>query len=91
MNQSVIFTDLVEWDEQQQIVIFIAQVQGMNVNCIVPIAKLLMQHPDKTIVEANMQQEHVLALFEKVRFDFEDLAEEQIEAEAYDEHGSITL
>ncbi|WP_144211776.1 DUF1488 family protein [Shewanella donghaensis] len=91
MNQSVIFTDLVEWDELQQTVIFIAQVQGMNVNCIIPIAKLLEKTQDKASDVVQMQQEHVLALFERVRFDFEDLAEELIEAEEFDEQGNILL
>ncbi|PMG30904.1 hypothetical protein BCU94_10650 [Shewanella sp. 10N.286.52.C2] len=92
MNQSVIFTDLVEWNTQQQTMLFSAQVQGMNINCIVSKEKLLqLISSEQTAAEQPMQAELALAIFERVRFDLEDIAEEMIEAEEFDPQGNITI
>ncbi|MFS1436833.1 DUF1488 domain-containing protein [Shewanella sp. 10N.286.48.A6] len=92
MNQSVIFTDLVEWNTQQQTMLFSAQVQGMNINCIVSKEKLLqLISSEQTAAEQPMLAEQALAIFERVRFDLEDIAEEMIEAEEFDPQGNITI
>ncbi|WP_076541702.1 DUF1488 domain-containing protein [Shewanella sp. UCD-KL21] len=91
MNQSVIFTDLVEWNTQQQTMLFIGQVQGMNINCIVSKERLLQLSGQQTATEQSMQAEQAFALFERVRFDLEDIAEEMIEAEDFDQQGNITI
>ncbi|WP_394497579.1 DUF1488 domain-containing protein [Shewanella sp. ENK2] len=86
MNQSILFTDIVDWHDAQQKLSFVAQVQGMNVTCMIKaetIEKLA------AIKIENSQQ--ALAAFEQIRFDIEDLAEELIESEAFDEQGMIQL
>ncbi|WP_299573503.1 DUF1488 domain-containing protein [uncultured Shewanella sp.] len=84
MNQSIIFTDIVEWDQASKQLSLIVQVQGMSVTCIISLATL------EKMASMNIQSEQqAIAAFELVRFDIEDLAEILIESESFDEQGLI--
>ncbi|QSX37321.1 DUF1488 family protein [Shewanella sedimentimangrovi] len=85
MNQSIIFTDLVEWLPVERQVRFIAQQNGVNIGCLVGLP-LLTKLSGTQADETNAMQ-----LFEDVRFDLEDKAESLIEDEAFDEEGQIRL
>ncbi|WP_153915655.1 DUF1488 domain-containing protein [Shewanella sp. TC10] len=84
MNQSIIFTDIIEWDEATKKLSLIAQVQGMNVTCLIDTSRL-----EKLASLTIQNEKEALAAFEQVRFDIEDIAEALIESESFDEHGFI--
>ncbi|ABZ74612.1 protein of unknown function DUF1488 [Shewanella halifaxensis HAW-EB4] len=91
MNQSILFPDLQDWDQQSQTIIFPAQVQGANVECRISLAKLTSLSsatikPDEQDIESK-----VLALFDEYRFDIEEEVEALIEQEAFDEQGKVIL
>jgi|GEM_PF-35715 len=91
MNQSILFPDLQDWDEQTQTVIFPAQVQGANIECRIGLTKLseialtLLKSTDCGI------KEKALTLFEEYRFDIEEEVETLIELESFDEQGLLVL
>ncbi|MFC3023785.1 DUF1488 domain-containing protein [Vibrio zhugei] len=86
MNQSILFTEMKVWDEQRQSVGFTAQQGGALIECWISKAGLeaLSQRP-------VLDGPQALQRFEECRFDIEDLAEEQIEDEAYNEAGEIEV
>ncbi|HBF45892.1 DUF1488 domain-containing protein [Shewanella frigidimarina] len=84
MNQSVIFTDQVYPETNQ--VKFIAQQQGVNINCYASFS-VISELCDKQVVSGS----NVVCLFEQCRFDLEDQAEALIEQEAFNGSGDIIL
>ncbi|MGP1834947.1 DUF1488 domain-containing protein [Shewanella frigidimarina] len=84
MNQSVIFTDQVYPETNQ--VKFIAQQQGVNINCYASFS-VISELCDKQVVSGS----NVVCLFEQCRFDLEDQAEALIEQEAFNDSGDIIL
>ncbi|QYJ86102.1 DUF1488 domain-containing protein [Shewanella mesophila] len=86
MNQSVIFGDSCQWDTDRSSVHFVAQQQGMTIDCYINLAALLAL---SGLEEAQPQQ--VIALFEQFRFDIEDRAQELIDQEAVDEQGCLVI
>ncbi|MGI2106079.1 DUF1488 domain-containing protein [Shewanella frigidimarina] len=84
MNQSVIFTDQVYPETNQ--VKFIAQQQGININCYASFS-VISELCDKQVVSGS----NVVCLFEQCRFDLEDQAEALIEQEAFNDSGDIIL
>lgn len=86
MNQSIIFTDIVEWDAPTMGLSLIVQVQGMNMTCLIKATTL-----EKLASTTIKNEQQALAAFEQVRFDIEDLAESLIETESYDEQGLIHI
>ncbi|MCC4834028.1 hypothetical protein BCU84_17340 [Shewanella sp. 10N.286.51.B7] len=86
MNQSIIFTDIVEWDEALKQVYLIVQVQGVNVSCFIKPA--IIEKLTSTTIKNGTE---AIVAFEQVRFDIEDLAEALIESESFDEHGHIYI
>ncbi|ABI69898.1 DUF1488 domain-containing protein [Shewanella frigidimarina] len=84
MNQSVIFTDQVYPETNQ--VKFIAQQQGVNINCYASFS-VISELCDKQVVSGS----NVVCLFEQCRFDLEDQAEALIEQEAFNCSGDIIL
>lgn len=84
MNQSVIFSDHLFIETNQ--VRFIAQLQGMNINCFASfgIISKLCDHQD-------VSQHNAAGLFEQCRFDLEDKAESLIEQEAFNDSGEIIV
>jgi hypothetical protein len=84
MNQSVIFTDqvFIEVDKVR----FIAQQQGMHINCYVSFSAISELCDKQVVSEGN-----AMCLFEQCRFDIEDQAEALIEQEAFNDSGDIVL
>ncbi|WP_298776517.1 DUF1488 domain-containing protein [uncultured Shewanella sp.] len=91
MNQSVLFSDLQEWNTQHICIDFPAQVQGANIQCRIGLASLV--RISNSVLNANDHNISVkaLALFDDYRFDIEEEVEMLIAQEAFDEHGRITL
>ncbi|MCT8988239.1 DUF1488 family protein [Shewanella phaeophyticola] len=84
MNQSVIFGDqlFVEADNVR----FVAQQQGVNINCYVSFATI------SGLCQSQMVNQHNAAsMFEQCQFDLEDQAEELINQEAFTDTGDIEL
>lgn len=86
MNQSILFPDIQDWDEESQSIIFQAQQSGALIECEVSIEELSLLS-DKEI-EGGVQ---ALAIFAELRFDIEELAEELIEEEEYDSSNRIQI
>ncbi|MGS0630264.1 MULTISPECIES: DUF1488 family protein [Photorhabdus] len=63
MNQSVQFPDREEWNEQEQIVIFPALVNGLLVQCVISAKDLLYRYGE---------DHHPLSLFRQNRWDLEE-------------------
>jgi hypothetical protein len=84
MNQSVIFTDLIDVTDAG--VSFYAQQQGQNITCRISFSQLGV-----FTQEVNCHSGNAKALFEEYRFDMEDWAELLIAQEAFDERGEIQL
>jgi hypothetical protein len=84
MNQSVIFTDqhYIETNEVR----FIAQQQGININCFARFS-VISELCDNQLVD----QHNAASLFEQCRFDLEDKAEALITQEAFSDSGDITV
>ncbi|MCH1931739.1 DUF1488 domain-containing protein [Shewanella sp. A25] len=90
MNQSILFPDLQYWDDNNKQICFIAQLQGMNIKCYISAEKLA-QLNDFSPQPSSDEAAAMLALFDAVRFDAEEMAEELIEAEEFDEFGAVHL
>ncbi|GGP48909.1 transcriptional regulator [Shewanella algicola] len=82
MNQSVIFGDQLFVGADN--VRFVAQQQGVNINCYVSFATI------SALCQSQVVSQHNAAsLFEQCRFDLEDKAEELISQEAFTDNGDI--
>jgi hypothetical protein len=90
MNQSILFPDLQYWDDAQGQIYFMAQSQGMNIKCYISAAKL-RELNDFSEQPSTDEAATMLALFDAVRFDAEEMAEDLIEAEEFDEFGAVRL
>ncbi len=86
MNQSILFPELQSWDELLQSVNFPAQQSGALIECYVTKQKLAKMSASD--VEGEQQ---AIAAFIACRFDLEEIAEELIEDEAFDEEGHIII
>lgn len=84
MNQSVIFSDqlFIEADKVR----FVAQQQGVNINCYASFSAISMLCEQQEVNPSN-----VVNLFERCRFDLEDKAEALIEQEAFNDKGDIEI
>ncbi|TCV91369.1 DUF1488 family protein [Biostraticola tofi] len=71
MNQSILFPDAERWDEARQAIIFPAQVNGFQVECLVSLDWLRRKYDAQTAAEC-------LASFRLHRWDIEDLMEQCI-------------
>ena len=86
MNQSILFPDIQDWDEESQSIVFPAQQSGALIACVVSIEEL-SRLSGKDIEEGKQ----ALAVFSELRFDIEELAEELIEEEEYDSSNRIQI
>lgn len=86
MNQSILFPDIQSWDEPSQSVRFPAQHSGALIECYVTKQKLA--ELNRSDIEDEQQ---AIAAFVNCRFDLEEIAEELIEDEAFDEEGHIVI
>ncbi|HBH7908659.1 TPA: DUF1488 domain-containing protein [Vibrio parahaemolyticus] len=86
MNQSILFPDMRSWDEVSQSVNFAAQQSGALIECFVTKQKL-----EKLSGSELDTEQAVIAAFIDYRFDLEEIAEELIEDEAFNEEGHIII
>ncbi|MBO7913989.1 DUF1488 domain-containing protein [Vibrio splendidus] len=86
MNQSILFPDIQDWDEENQSIIFPAQQSGALIECVMSIEEL-SRLAGKNIEEGDQ----ALVIFSELRFDIEELAEELIEEEEYDSSNRIQI
>ncbi|MEZ8880583.1 DUF1488 domain-containing protein [Vibrio lentus] len=86
MNQSILFPDIQNWDEEKQSIIFPAQQSGALIECVMSIEEL-SRLAGKDIEEGDQ----ALVIFSELRFDIEELAEELIEEEEYDSSHRIQI
>jgi len=86
MNQSILFPDIQSWDEVSQSVNFSAQQSGALIECFVTKQKL-----EKFCGSVFDTEQAVIAVFIDYRFDLEEMAEELIEDEAFNEEGHIII
>ncbi|CAM3136130.1 DUF1488 domain-containing protein [Vibrio mytili] len=86
MNQSILFPDIQSWDESSQSVNFPAQQSGALIECYVTKQKLTKM--SGLSVECEQQ---AIEAFIAFRFDLEEMAEELIEDEAFNEEGYIMI
>ncbi len=86
MNQSILFPDIQSWDESSQSVNFPAQQSGALIECYVTKQKLV-----KMSGSDIQGEQQALEAFIALRFDLEEVAEELIEDEAFNEEGHIVI
>ncbi|CAH1559936.1 DUF1488 family protein [Vibrio owensii] len=86
MNQSILFPDMQSWDEASQSVNFAAQQSGALIECYVTKQKL-----EKLSGSQIETEQAAIKVFTDYRFDLEEIAEELIEDEAFDEEGHIII
>ncbi|AYO21366.1 DUF1488 domain-containing protein [Vibrio owensii] len=86
MNQSILFPDMQSWDEASQSVNFAAQQSGALIGCYVTKQKL--EKLSGSLIET---EQAAIKVFTDYRFDLEEIAEELIEDEAFDEEGHIII
>ena len=86
MNQSILFPDMQSWDEVSQSVNFAAQQSGALIECYVTKQKL-----EKLSGSQIETEQAAIDAFIDFRFDLEEIAEELIEDEAFNEEGHIII
>jgi len=86
MNQSILFPDVQEWNAELEAVVFPAQQSGALIECVVSSKEL-----QKICGISIHNGQQALAAFADVRFDLEELAEELIEDEAFNQLGQIEV
>ncbi len=85
MNQSILFPDIQSWDEELSAVKFPAQQSGALIECVASLSYL------SQFGEQVTNAEQALAVFNANRFEIEELAEQLIEDEEYNQLGMIEL
>ncbi|EJN8561766.1 DUF1488 domain-containing protein [Vibrio alginolyticus] len=86
MNQSILFPDIQSWDEVSQSVNFSAQQSGALIECFVTKQKL--EKLSGSLIET---EQAAIKVFTDYRFDLEEMAEELIEDEAFNDEGHIII
>jgi len=90
MNQSIIFSDNEYYNHDLQQVEFQAQCQGHLIRCIISWSTL-NQLSNQPNTQGVANERTALSLFDSARFDIEDLTEELIVQQAFNEDGSIFI
>ncbi|MFT5234714.1 MAG: hypothetical protein ACI90A_000075 [Shewanella sp.] len=85
MNQSILFPDLQEWDQERQEIHFPVQVEGANIKCRVSLSRLAQLEG-----RAIQGKDDALKVFDAYRFDIEDEIEMLIKQEMFDEQGDVS-
>ncbi|MGY3568369.1 DUF1488 domain-containing protein [Vibrio paucivorans] len=86
MNQSILFPDLQTWDAVKNVIVFPAQQSGALIECVV--SKSYLENMVGSAIETEQQ---AIQVFQKLRFDLEEQAEELIEEEEFNLQGQIEL
>ncbi|MCK6265657.1 DUF1488 domain-containing protein [Vibrio sp. ZSDE26] len=86
MNQSILFPDIQDWNDERKVICFPAQSSGALIECSVSLSQL------EIISGRSLQTaKQALDTFSEYRFDIEERAEELIEQEAFSASGSIEI
>ncbi|QIR13101.1 DUF1488 domain-containing protein [Shewanella aestuarii] len=83
MNQGILFND--QFDIKPQEICFVAQLQGMKIKCIIDF-QMLSNLSGETVNATN-----AATIYEEYRFDIEELAEQAINHECYQDDGSVRI
>ncbi|USD41200.1 DUF1488 domain-containing protein [Vibrio sp. SCSIO 43135] len=86
MNQSILFPDIQTWDAVKNVIVFPAQQSGALIECVV--SKSYLENMVGSAIETEQQ---AIQVFQKLRFDLEEQAEELIEEEEFNLQGQIEL
>ncbi|PQJ83136.1 DUF1488 family protein [Aliivibrio sifiae] len=86
MNQSILFSDDAQWNEETQTVLFSAQQMGNLIQCGVTTSWLESESGEQIINDSD-----ALRIFEEYRFDVEEQAEALIEDEEFNASGEIII
>lgn len=86
MNQSILFADIHNWDEEHQVVVFPAQQGGALIECVVSLAEL-----SRLCGQTIDSGPQALSVFAEWRFELEERAEALIEDEAFNQRGHIEV
>lgn len=86
MNQAILFSDDRQWQSAIKSIYFVAQVMGNQIQCCISAQKL------SELAQKNIENEaQALLVFQTYQFDIEELAEQAILNEDYDQQGKIQL
>ena len=80
MNQAILFNDDVHYSSQKKALQFSAMVAGSTVTCIINMECF-----------AEPQAASPLDYFNQFKFDYEDIAEQLIKDERYNDEGQIII
>lgn len=90
MNQAILFSDNERYNSALKQVEFEAQCQGALITCIISVDNLF-QLNDKSAESQDTSETEILDLFESSRFDIEDIAEQMINDQRFNEDGKVYL
>ena len=90
MNQAILFSDNERYNSALQQVEFEAQCQGALITCVISVDNLFQLNDEKFKAQDTSETE-ILSLFESTRFDIEDIAEQMINDQAFNEDGKVYL
>ena len=90
MNQAILFSDNERYNPTLLQVEFEAQCQGALITCIISVDNLF-QLNDKNLKSQDTSETEILNSFESSRFDIEELAEQMINDQAFNEDGQVYL
>ena len=90
MNQAILFSDNERYNSALQQVEFEAQCQGALITCVISVDNLF-QLNDEKFKSQDTSETEILSLFESTRFDIEDIAEQMINDQAFNEDGKVYL
>lgn len=86
MNQSILFSDDAQWNEETQTVLFSAQQMGNLIRCRVAASWLESESGEEITNDTD-----ALRIFDEYRFDVEEQAEALIEDEEFNASGEIII
>jgi len=90
MNQAILFSDNERYNAALKQIEFKAQCEGALITCIISL-KHLFQMNNVVDTHQHDDQEAILTLFDAVRFDIEEIAEEMIQNQHFHQDGNIYL
>jgi len=90
MNQTILFSDNERYNSALEQVEFEAQCQGALVTCVISVDNLF-QLNEKDAKLQDTSETEILSLFESSRFDIEDIAEQLINDQRFNEDGKVYL
>ncbi|GEM76251.1 DUF1488 family protein [Vibrio sagamiensis] len=86
MNQAILFTDIQSWHTVTQSVKFTAQQSGALIDCYITKKKL-----EKLSGLSMKTEQAIMDVFVEYRFEVEEIAEQLIEDEAFNEEGCVVI